>query len=149
MVDEDLGVVGPPPGLDVVVVEPAVVRRHEVTPLHDPQLPGQLPAAVLRNGGDGLLDACAAVYEHDRAQTCFAEEVAPCELVHVRSDGNAGLVVVHSLPPSYGTVNLPTFEARASTERTTGEPGDEAVEERVVEQGQRDARDQRGGHERA
>ena len=57
VVDHHLGVVLLAPRLHVLVVEPAVVRRHEVAPLHDPERPGQLLAAVLRHGRDRALDA--------------------------------------------------------------------------------------------
>ena len=96
VIDPNLGVVRLAPTLDVHVVEPLVVRRHEVTPLDDAERSGELPVSESRHPSDGRLCPARPVDEDDGSQRGSPQELASRELVVDLRDVDALPPVLHS-----------------------------------------------------
>ena len=79
VVDVDLHVVLLAPRLDVGVVEPRVVRRHEVRPLEDLQVPLELLVLVLERAGEAVraLGQPAEHADRERAGGASLDQLLP------------------------------------------------------------------------
>ena len=130
VLDRDLDVVLLAPRLRPRV-EPLVVGGHEVHPRERREVPGEPAALVLQRACERERRGRAGDADRRGARTRLLQELAPAERARARPCLRSS----------------PSFRFGRLAERPAGEPGDEAVEERVVDQGQRDGRDQDRGHD--